>query len=274
MMKAGVIGLGEIGGGVAQCLQRAGRLAAVCDVSPEAREPFRDLAPICATPAELARQSDAVIVAVVNAAQTVAVLNGPEGVLSGARPGLSVILLATLSLEDLNAVRAMTDAAGVILIDSGVVGGRKAAENGLICLVGADADTLEPLMPVFNGFARYVAHMGGPGSGMTAKIIYNAIYIGSLRAGHECAALARAVGVNVARLSQVFKDSADSVGGPLLFEAAGDPQSDPAFRAQQEARLPVMLKDLQAALDMAETHGIEMPMVKFCRETAIEILRL
>ena len=82
-----------------------------------------------------------VIVAVVDAAQTIAVLSGPDGVLAAARSDLAVVLLATVALDDLARLRALTDAAGVALIDSGVVGGLRARENGLICLVGAqDAD--------------------------------------------------------------------------------------------------------------------------------------
>ena len=87
-------------------------------------------------------------------------LGGPNGVLAAARPGLNVVLLSTVSLKDLREIRALTDAAGVGLVDSGVTGGPKARENGLICLVGGEDSVLAEVRPVLDGFARSVAHDG------------------------------------------------------------------------------------------------------------------
>ncbi|WP_406462403.1 NAD(P)-binding domain-containing protein [Streptomyces sp. NBC_01622] len=274
-MKAGVIGLGQIGGGIAVCLARAGRLAAVYDLHDDAADRLEGVPTVAASPAEVARQSDVVIIAVVDAPQTLDVLSGPDGVLRAARPGVSVILVATVALEDLDAIRALTDSAGVALIDSGVVGGRKAGENGLICLVGAQDEELARVMPVFDGFARRVAHLGGPGAGMAGKIIYNAVFHATLRAGHEGAGLARAYGLDVHALDRVFRESTESVGGPLMAATLpGDPESDPD-EAQKRLRLSsVMTKDLEAALALARAHKIEVPMISFTRETITDVMGL
>src|SRR3546814_12620838 len=125
MANAGVIGLGHIGSGVALCLARAGMLTAVYDVRQDASEGLEGVPAVAPTAAEVARQCDVVLIAVVNAQQTIDVLNGPDGVLSQARPDLTIVLLATVPLPDLKQIRELTAAAGGALGDCGVTGGQR-----------------------------------------------------------------------------------------------------------------------------------------------------
>src|SRR3546814_14145600 len=78
MANAGVIGLGHIGSGVALCLARAGMLTAVYDVRQDASEGLEGVPAVAPTAAEVARQCDVVLIAVVNAQQTIDVLNRSE----------------------------------------------------------------------------------------------------------------------------------------------------------------------------------------------------
>jgi 3-hydroxyisobutyrate dehydrogenase len=271
MTKAGVIGLGVIGSGVALCLARAGMLHAVYDVRKDASDGLEGVPPVEGTPRELAAKCDVIIVAVVSADQTIAVLSGPDGILAEARPDLNIVLVATVSLESLKAIRAMTDKAGVGLIDCGVTGGQKARENGLVCLVGAEPDQLAAVKPVLDGFAKSVAHMGGPNAGMAAKIARNVIVYGCLRAGYEGASLARAAGVNVLQLAQVIEDSTDGVGGPMmLMGRPGDPLTDPDETNLREYVLSLMRKDLDAALDLGKSVHVALPLVELTQNTGRE----
>ncbi len=262
MAKAGVIGLGKIGGGVALCLARAGLLSAVYDVRPDAADRLEGVPRVVASPCAVAEQCDVVIIAVVSADQTVDVLSGPNGILAAARPGLNVVLVATVSLEALKGIRALTDAAGVGLVDCGVTGGQAADRNGLVCLVGAEPARLEAVQPVLDGFAKSVAHMGGPGAGMAAKIARNVVVFGCLRAGYEGAALARAAGVSVEKLTQVIEDSSDGVGGPMmLMGRPKDPLQDPEEAGLREYVLNLMHKDLEAAQELGKALGVDLPLV-------------
>src|ERR1700761_196823 len=268
MKKAGVIGLGAIGGGVAVCLARSGHLAAVYDIRPEVVKDLEGVPPVVASPAELARRVDVVLIAVVSAKQTIDALSGPDGVLAAARPGLNVVLLSTVSLNDLSEIRALTDAAGVGLVDSGVTGGPKAKENGLICLVGGDSAVVEAVRPVLDGFARSVAYMGGPGAGMAAKIARNVVVYGCLRAGYEAAILCRGAGVKVADLAKVIEESSDSVGGPMmLMGRPRDPLTDPSEARLREYVRGLMIKDLDAAQELAATLGVKLPLVELTLRT-------
>ena len=271
MAKAGVIGLGVIGSGVALCLARAGMLAAVYDVRKNAADELEGVPPVISSPRELAEKSDVVIIAVVSAEQTLDVLNGPDGVLAAARPDLNIVLVATVSLEALQKIRALTDAAGVGLVDCGVTGGQAARTNGLVCLVGATPERLAAVKPVLDGFAKSVAHMGGPNAGMAAKIARNVVVYGCLRAGYEGASLARAAGVDVHQLAQVIEDSSDGVGGPMmLMGRPGDPLTNPDEAKVREYVLGLMQKDLDAALDLGKALHVSLPLVELTQATGRE----
>lgn len=267
MREAGVIGLGHIGSGVALCLARTGQLGATYDIRPDAADGLEGVPAVVATPAELAKQVDVVIIAVVSAKQTIEVLTGPNGVLSQARPGLSIVLVATVSIDDLREIRALTDAVGVDLVDCGVTGGPKARENGLVCLVGGEDVAVAKVKPVLDGFAKLVAHMGPPGAGMAAKIARNVIVFGCLRAGYEAAVLCRNAGVDIRQLSDAIDASSDSVGGPLMLMTRDDPFTNPQEAGIREYTRALMIKDLDAAIDLAGSFGIELPLIELTKRT-------
>jgi 3-hydroxyisobutyrate dehydrogenase len=274
-MKAGVIGLGAIGGGVAQCLARAGLLSAVYDIRPDALAKLPNMPPLSDSPADLASRCEVVLIAVVSGKQARAVLEGPNGVLSRARPGMYVVLLSTVSLDDLAGLRELTDGAATPLVDCGVTGGGKAAENGLTCLVGADNDALAAVRPILDGFAKLVVVMGKPGAGMAAKIARNVIVFGAWRAGYEGTMLAKAAGVDLQRLFEVVRSSAEAVGGPLnMMERPSDPLKDPVERDFREYVRNLMIKDLDAALDLATSLGRKLPLIELARRTDRELIGL
>jgi 3-hydroxyisobutyrate dehydrogenase-like beta-hydroxyacid dehydrogenase len=272
--NGGVIGLGMIGAGVATCLARSGQLAAVYDVRADATDGIPGCPPLSATPKALAEATDTVLIAVVSAKQTIDVLTGENGVLAAARPGLNVVLLATVSLTDLAEIRALTDAVGVGLIDSGVTGGQKAKENGLVCLVGGTDEAIAKVTPVLDGFALSVAHMGPAGAGMAAKIARNVVVYGCLRAGYEAAALCRNAGVDVNQLTKVIEDSSQGVGGPMMLMSRADPLTDAQEAGIREYTRGLMIKDLEAARDLGKTFGIQLPLVELAISTDMAVVGL
>jgi 3-hydroxyisobutyrate dehydrogenase-like beta-hydroxyacid dehydrogenase len=270
----GVIGLGMIGAGVATCLARTRQLAAVYDVRADAANGIAGCPTLSASPKALAEATDTILIAVVSANQTIDVLSGENGVLAAARPGMNVVLLATVSLTDLAEIRALTDAAGVGLIDSGVTGGQKAAENGLVCLVGGTDAAIAAVKPVLDGFALSVAHMGPAGAGMAAKIARNVVVYGCLRAGYEAAALCRNAGVDVNQLTKVIEDSSQGVGGPMMLMSRADPLTDAKEAGIREYTRGLMVKDLEAARDLGKGFGIALPLVELALSTDMAVVGL
>src|SRR3546814_14613020 len=97
-----------MGGGAAICLARAGRPLTVYDIDPKAALKWEDghlVPPVAVNCAEVARNSDVVIVLVVDAKQVWSALNGPDGLLAGAHPGLVVVIGSTIALDELTQMR-------------------------------------------------------------------------------------------------------------------------------------------------------------------------
>ena len=136
VLRVGVIGLGDIGRGVAGSLALANVDLSVCDVRAEAMEPFADSARLVERPAQLVDHCDVIFVAVINDAQVRAVVTEPGGVLDGAAGGTSVIILSTITTTTLLDVAAIAAQSDVAVVDCGVSGGPTAAASGELDLHG------------------------------------------------------------------------------------------------------------------------------------------
>ncbi|MFE2374320.1 NAD(P)-binding domain-containing protein [Streptomyces sp. NPDC059398] len=272
-LRAGVVGLGMIGGGVAVSLARRGRTPAVHDIRPDASSHLAGVPAPLGSPAEVARSSDVVMVAVVNADQAREVIGGKDGLLSAARPGLVIVLQATVALPVVHELAALCDERNVGFLDCGVTPGDRAAENGMVAIVGGDEATVDAARPVLEGWAKKVVHCGPLGAGMATKIARNVVTYGSWRTVHEASALARAAGVNPDRLAEVI-DTSDPEGHTLLqLLRFQDPEGllPEAVGRQVE---PLMAKDLAAARDLAAALGLDVPLIEATRAGMRQTLQL
>ncbi|MCV7290732.1 NAD-binding protein [Mycolicibacterium wolinskyi] len=265
--RAGVIGLGMIGGGVAVSLARSGRTPLVYDIRPEAAADLDGVPATEASPAEVARESDVVLIAVVDADQVRAVLNGSDGLLAGAHPGLIVVLLSTVAVPEVHALAEQCAAAGVALLDCGVTPGNLAAHNGLVAMVGGDDHTVRRAMPVLDDFAKKVVHCGPLGAGMATKIARNVVTYGTWRVMHEAAELASSAGVDPETLKTVIEEA--DPDGTTMFTLLGRTEGTKAFAPQI---LRLMDKDLAAAQELAAEGRVAVPVVDAVREQGTDTL--
>src|ERR1700760_4028554 len=164
MLRAGVVGLGQMGGGAAICMARAGRPLTVYDINPSAALKWEGgnlVPPVVATCADVARGSDVVIVLVVDAKQVWSVLNGPSGLFAGTHPGLVVVIGSTISLQELTKMREAGHAAGVTVVDCGVTsppGGH--TRKRIVGMIGAEPEVFERIKEVFADFTQGALLMG------------------------------------------------------------------------------------------------------------------
>ncbi|WP_405701746.1 NAD(P)-binding domain-containing protein [Streptomyces sp. NBC_01383] len=272
-LRAGVIGLGMIGGGVAVSLARSGRVPAVYDLRPDAAADLAGVPDPLGSPVEVARISDVVMVAVVNADQAREVFDGKDGLLRAARPGLTVVLLATVALPVVHELAALCAERGVGFLDCGVTPGDQAAENGMVAILGGEQSTVDAALPVLEDWAKRVVHCGPTGAGMATKIARNVVTYGSWRTVTEAAALARAAGVDPARLAEVI-DAADPEGRTLLQLLRMQDADGVLPEAVGRQVEPLMTKDLDAARDLAVALGVRIPLVETVRTQVRRTLQL
>ncbi len=273
----GVIGLGDIGNGVATSVLRAGLPLVVCDVRAEATAGYADRAAVAHSPAALGARSDVVVVAVVNDQQVHAVLSGPDGGLAAAGPDTVFIVVSTISAPCVQAIGAEAAALGVAVLDCGVTGGPAAAASGdLVCMVGGEPAVIERAGPVFDAISSLAVTMGPFGTGLAAKLARNLITYGSWLAALEGQQLAEAAGISLAQLAEVVKASDVHIGGAsrLMFRSTVAPfteADDKGLVGAMQAGASLAHKDLAAALELAEALDIELPLAAMteCRTDEI-----
>ena len=263
--SAGVVGLGEIGGGLAGNLLKAGVTLTVCDVRAEATAPYREGAHVADSPRELAGRSDVVLVAVLDDAQVRDVLDGGDGVFAGAREGTTVVVVSTITTETVTAMRAAGARHGVTVVDCGVSGGQAGADNGeLVCMVGGTEEEVDRVRPLLDVFSCLVLHMGPPGAGLSAKLARNVVQYGSWLAAQEAQELAEAAGVDLIKLGEAIRESDRVIGGAarLMFRPTAEPwpaDTDVALLRFLADKASLAHKDLAAARALADGLGVAMP---------------
>ncbi len=275
----GVIGLGAIGDGVATSLLRGGLPLVVCDVRPEATDKYQEKAEVASSPADLVGRSDVVVVAVVDDQQVHQVLSGPGGGLA-AGDGTTFIIVSTISASCVQAVGAEAAALGVVVLDCGVTGGPAAAATGdLICMVGGDPAVIERLDLVFAAISSLTVTMGPFGAGLAAKLARNLITYGSWLAAYESQLLAEAAGISLAQLAEVVKASDVHIGGAsrLMFRSTAAPftdQDDKGIVDAMRAGASLAHKDIRAALELAESLDLDLPMATMTEQRCDDIFGL
>jgi 3-hydroxyisobutyrate dehydrogenase-like beta-hydroxyacid dehydrogenase len=262
----GVIGLGDIGSGVAAGLVRAGADLVVCDIRAESTAPFAETARVASDPAHLGSLVDVVVVAVVTDEQVLAVLEGEKGALAGLRPGSTVVIVSTVAPSTVARVAELARVSGVSVADCGVSGGpSSAAEGALIAMIGGDDEVVERIRPVLESFSSLVVRMGPLGAGLQAKLARNLVQYASWLAAYEAQVLAEAAGIELAKLAQVIKASDARIGGAstLMFRRTVAPftsEDDVGLVEAMRTAAGLAHKDLRAAMEMGDALGVALPL--------------
>lgn len=261
----GFIGLGNMGAPIARRLLAWPGGLVVCDVRPEATEPFvTDGAQAAPTPAQVARTARLISVTVLDDAQVREVVDGPEGILRTASPGAVIAVHSTIS--DFTAVELAQRCAEleIHLVDAPVSGGAPGAERGeLAVMVGGPREVYEALKPAFSLWAAMPVHAGDVGSGTRMKLARNLLHFISFTATAEAARLAEASGVDIAKLGRVVRHTDAITGGAgavMLRETTAPIDDDDFWHGVFTHVRGLGEKDLSLALDLADRLGVDLPL--------------
>jgi len=209
-MEIGFIGLGRMGGAMARNLQDSGHTLYVNDVRRSACDDvvaaggtFR------ATPAEIARNADAVLISVPGPDQVDAVLDGDDGLLAGLTDGKLVIDATTIAPDHSMENARRCAERGADYIDAPVSGGQHGAiSRDLAAMVGADAAAFERARPILECIAKSITHVGPIGSGSTIKLLNQLIFVSYQLVFAEGLAIGEDLGLDLETMLQVWGASA------------------------------------------------------------------
>jgi 3-hydroxyisobutyrate dehydrogenase-like beta-hydroxyacid dehydrogenase len=248
-LRAGFIGLGSQGGGMARRQLACGVPTTVWARRPEVLADFPGAA-TAGSPAELAAASDLVSICVVDDAGVDAVLGGSEGVLAGLRPGAVVAGHSTVHPDSCRRWADAGAAAGGTLLDAPVSGGGAVAEEGrLLVLVGGPAEALARARPVLETYGDRVVHLGPVGAGQLAKLVNNVVFTAHLALAEDALALADGLGVDAAALLEVVQrgSGASYAASVVVRQGSVQPMRDVAG--------PLLRKDVGLVGALAAAHG-------------------
>ncbi len=165
------------------------------------------------TPAELAAASEIVFLCVTGSPQVEASLEGPLGLLAGARPGLVIVDCSTSEPDSTARLREIAAKHDVVLVDAPLARTPIEAEAGkLNVMVGADGATFARLEPVLHAFAENVFHVGAPGAGHIVKLLNNFIGQAICTATAEAFAVGQRAGIDPQRLVDIVSLGAVNSG--------------------------------------------------------------
>src|SRR5579863_2970593 len=198
-LNAGFIGLGAMGLAMAGHLKRVGLLKGVANRSAEKANTFAaEHGVVAATPAELAKICNVLVLCVTADADVLAVT---REIAANAQPATVVIDHSTVSSATAQQAHALMQAAGGDFLDAPVSGGVEGAKNGkLSIMLGGDAATLARVKPVLDAYGARITHMGGIGAGQNTKAVNQVLIAGIMLGMGEGLALAEALGLDPAIL--------------------------------------------------------------------------
>jgi 3-hydroxyisobutyrate dehydrogenase-like beta-hydroxyacid dehydrogenase len=258
MFPVSVVGVGNMGGAMAQRLASLGWPVRVCDVRPERLQHLASFGAVGhALPDEAAINSVVCIVAVVDAAQTETVLFGPRGLAAAMPLGSVVMLCPTLAPEDVERFAQRLIPFGLHTVDAPMSGGPlRALDGSMSLMVACAANVFERCQPLLAALSDRVFRISERvGDGARTKLVNNLAAAINLVGAAEVLVMAQQMGLDLACTLDVIEQSSGQswIGSDRMRRAiAGD--------YAPRAHMTLLQKDTRLAVDAAQAAGFTGPL--------------
>jgi L-threonate 2-dehydrogenase len=264
MHTVGIVGVGNMGGGIAANLLAQGWAVQVHDIDRTKVDALAALGAIaCANAAEAALEVRALIVCVVDAAQARDVLFAEGGALESMEGGASVMLCPTISPRDVEEIASELAAAGISAIDAPMSGGPARARDGSMSLMVACEETVfEANRALIEAVSRKVFRVGERvGDGARTKLVNNLLAAINLVGAAEALALAQRLGLDArTTLDVIGQSSGQSWIGLDRMQRAIEGDFAP------RAHMTLLAKDTRLAIEEAQAAGFDGPLGAMARD--------
>ena len=270
-MRAGFVGLGTMGAGMAANIVAAGHELVVHDARRVAAEPFLSNRAIWAeSPKAVAELADVVFLSLPGPPEVEAVAIGPDGLINALQPGKVVFDLSTNSPTLLRTLHARFADLGAHLLDAPVSGGPAGARSGKLALwVGGDRAAFDAHKHLLDAMGDQAVYIGPIGAGSIAKLVHNCagytvqtalgeVFTLGVKAGVEPLALWEAVRQGVLGRRRTFDG--------LIAQFLPGTYDPPAFA------LRLAHKDVSLATQLGREHGVPMRLANLALEEMTEAL--
>jgi len=255
-MKVGVIGLGNMGRGIALNLRKAGHDMMVHDARRAVAEPHLTVGSAWGEDvAEVARFSEVVFTSLPGPPEVESVALGENGLLANMQPGSTWFDLSTNSPKLIRRLHALFAEKGINLLDAPVSGGTRGANEGTLAIwVGGDEAVFNKYAGVLEGMGNAPKYIGPIGAGTVAKLSHNVMTYMLQTALMECFTLGVKGGVEPLALWDALRHGA--IGRTRTFDLIGM-----YLRGNFDAggfTLRLAHKDVTLATDLGRELGMPM----------------
>ncbi len=258
MKKIGIVGLGDMGIGMAKNIVNNGFDLIGYDLRPERLELLSQLGgKPAASCREVGENANIVFVMVLNGKQVHDVVLGSTGLIEGMEKGTTVVVSSTINPDEVKVLEGPLQQKGINLVDTPVSGGKSGADNGTLTLMTvAKKDVFEECVPVFEAIAKNIHYIGDTiGMGQTTKAALQSLIGSSFTAIFESLVLGVKSGVPADVLYKVFSTSGVSSN---LFKDCAKLIMQRKFE-KTGSHIGTMYKDLGISMKMAKDKGCMMP---------------
>ena len=256
MANVGFIGLGTMGGPMAQRLLDAGHTVTGYNRTQTRAQWLIDLGMRWAgSPRAVAEAADVTFTMLRDTQALEEVAAGPDGLLAGLAPGKVYVDMSTVSPEASRTLAGRVAETGAQMLDAPVSGSSVTLLAGrLSIMVGGDREVFEQVKPILQAIGPTVNYVGGNGLAVTMKVATNLSLPVQVLAFCESILLAEKSGIPRETAIEVLLNSV--VASPALqyrIPMILDPPDEPLFDVN------MMQKDLKLALEMGEALGVPLP---------------
>jgi len=264
--RLGFIGMGSMGSRMAGRLLAAGYDLTVYNRQRERTRPLEQRgAQVAATLCDLAAGAEIVLSCVADDAAVEAVMTGPGGALTAARPGTVFIEMSTVSPATSRRLYEAALREQVSVLDAPVSGSTPQAEQGqLVIFVGGEQPVYDRCRPILGTLGRESFYLGPAGSGATMKLCVNTF----LGLGMQALAEAIALGLKAGLQREYFLAA---LGETAVLSPSQKSKLDNARKGAYPATFPLrlMLKDFGLILESAMELLVPMPATAAAQQVCI-----
>ena len=263
----GFIGLGTMGGPMASNLQKAGYKLVVHDLHRQAASHHLAAgAQWAESPGALARNADVIFSSLPEPSDVETVALGPDGLISGMKPGAAYFDLSTNAPSLVKKLHAAFAEKGLHMLDAPVSGGPAGAKSGKLAIwVGGNESVFQEYKHVLDAIGDKAAYIGLIGSATVAKLVHNMSGYALVCALAETFTLGVKAGLEPLALWQAVRQGA--VGRRLTFDAVID-QFLPGKYDPPAFALKLAHKDVSLANALGRELGVPM---RICNLTLAEM---
>jgi 3-hydroxyisobutyrate dehydrogenase len=250
MAKIAFLGAGMMGQPIVRNFLRGGHAVTVYNRTSDKARPLAALGAVLAeTPKQAATGADVIFSSLSNDDASRVTWTGPDGALQAElKSGAYAIEMSTVSLTWVAELNELARERGLHFLDCPVAGRPDVAAAGqLKIFAGGAVEDVDAMRPVLDAISKSVMHVGGVGSGITFKLIYNVMGALQVAACAEGMQACEAAGIDIAVAAEGF--STGATGSPHVVRHA-------RYMAENSHEDPVQFSGRMRIKDMA--YGIQL----------------